>query len=64
MKCPCYKCVDRHVFEHATCHASCPRYKEWRVALDARKAAEADAGARDFILDSIERKRRHKNDQT
>lgn len=64
MRCPCYKCPDRRVLEHATCHATCPRYKEWRAELDQRKTAAADAGARDFMLDSIERKRRRKNDQT
>lgn len=61
MKCPCYKCEDRQVFEHATCHATCQKYKEWKERMEKRKTIMSDAEVRDYILDSIERNRRLKN---
>ena len=33
MRCPCYKCEDRHT----ACHASCERYLDWWGDIQARK---------------------------
>lgn len=63
MKCPCYKCEDRQVFEHETCHATCERYKEYKEWINKRKYILSEAEVRDYILDSIERRRRAKNDK-
>ena len=60
MSCPCYKCEERKV----GCHATCERYKEWREWLNIRKNILSEAEVRDFILDSIERRRRAKNERS
>lgn len=41
MKCPCYKCEDRH----EGCHGECERYIEWSGQKQKEKA-ERDAATR------------------
>lgn len=59
MTCPCYKCEERQV----NCHATCERYKRYRAELDNRKTTVGDAVTSEFIVDSIRRRKRAKNNE-
>lgn len=38
IKAPCKNCTDRSVAGEPSCHAVCPKYKEYREAQDALNA--------------------------
>ena len=59
MNCPCYMCTDRQV----NCHATCEWYKAYRAELDKRKTTVEDAVTSEFIVDSIRRRKRAKNNE-
>ena len=55
MTAPCKDCAERFV----GCHASCPRYAEFREGCDAvRKKREARYPIKDYTCDSIARNKK------
>lgn len=47
---PCKDCVERHV----GCHASCPRYAEFKAGCNARRQERAAYyPIKDYTVDSI-----------
>lgn len=58
----CLNCYDRHI----GCHAECERYKEARVALDAKnKARREENASRELALGyTINDMRRKKKERT
>ena len=46
--CPCKPCVPPE--RHPGCHATCPKYKEWRMAEDAKAELMAKSKVENSII--------------
>lgn len=57
-KCPCRNCTIKR---QIGCHSKCNDYKEWREDLTATKQSAHDIELIEYILNSIERRRKAKN---
>ena len=58
MRCPCFKCEDRHT----ACHASCERYLEWWGDIQARKRfARCGHVVEDYQIAIVQKKLHAKN---
>lgn len=56
---PCHDCE----FRHTDCHIECQVYADYKAELDkAKKAKKEETETRIYIIESVYRKRRPKNE--